>query len=329
MGIYTKSGDTGLASTMTRRRVPKDSPIFRVLGTLDEATSQLGLAKQYLSDEAKLVVESIQKDINGVSGELAGAGAYVDAQKITQLETAIDSIMGSIPEVKLFVIPGKTFAGAHLDVARTIIRRAEREAVSASQNGGVSRDLMAWINRLSDMVYALARMADAVGDVKTHKCSCSCKETSVKKEEAPPMEPITVGSDNFFEKADIVCRKVIEKARSEGLSAVVAICDSGTNLVCLNRDDDAFIASIDIAINKAYTSSSLKMTTKKVGELSAEGEGLHGLQYTNQGRIVIFGGGIPLYYNGKIAGAIGVSGGSAEQDEALAQYGEQVFASIK
>ncbi len=326
MGIYTKSGDTGLASTMTRRRVPKDSPIFRVLGTLDEATSQLGLAKQYLSDEAKQVVESIQKDINGVSGELAGAGTYVDAQKITQLETAIDSIMGSIPEVKLFIIPGKTFAGAHLDVARTIIRRAEREAVSASQNGGVSRDLMAWINRLSDMVYALARMADAVGDVHAHKCSCASKSA---KKEVPPMEPITVGSDNYFEKADIVCRKVIEKARSEGLSAVVAICDSGTNLVCLNRDDDAFIASIDIAINKAYTSASLKMTTKKVGELSAEGEGLHGLQYTNQGRIVIFGGGIPLYHNGKIVGAIGVSGGSAEQDEALAQYGEQVFASIK
>lgn len=112
--------------------------------------------------------------------------------------------------------------------------------------------------------------------------------------------------------ADDLCKVVIMKAREQGIKVVAAVCDNGGNLLSLKRDDDAFIASIDIAINKAFTSTSLKMSTEQVGKLSQPGASLYGLQYTNSGKIVIFGGGVTLTVNGEIVGALGVSGGSAE-----------------
>ena len=125
--------------------------------------------------------------------------------------------------------------------------------------------------------------------------------------------------------ADDLCKVVIMKAREQGIKVVAAVCDNGGNLLSLKRDDDAFIASIDIAINKAFTSTSLKMSTEQVGKLSQPGASLYGLQYTNSGKIVIFGGGVTLTVNGEIVGALGVSGGSAEQDTALAEFGKKIF----
>ena len=78
-------------------------------------------------------------------------------------------------------------------------------------------------------------------------------------------------------------------------------------------------------MNKAFTSASLKMTTKEVGELAAPGAPLYGIQNTNGGKIVIFGGGVPLMKNGTIVGALGVSGGSAELDTAIADFGAIYF----
>jgi uncharacterized protein GlcG (DUF336 family) len=89
--------------------------------------------------------------------------------------------------------------------------------------------------------------------------------------------------------------------------------------------DGAYYASYDIAVNKSYTSVALKMPTSKLATLAAPGGSLYGIQHTNGGRIVIFGGGDPLKWQGEIIGAIGVSGGSAEEDTALSAYGAELF----
>jgi uncharacterized protein GlcG (DUF336 family) len=90
--------------------------------------------------------------------------------------------------------------------------------------------------------------------------------------------------------------------------------------------DDSYIASYDVAVNKAFTVVSLKMPTSKLKGLAQPGASLYGIQYTNEGKIVIFGGGVPLYnQNGTLIGGLGVSGGSEEQDTALAEYGESIF----
>lgn len=125
--------------------------------------------------------------------------------------------------------------------------------------------------------------------------------------------------------AKFLAEKVEEEARRIGVRAVVAIADDGGNLKLLECMDDSFIASRDIAANKAYTSVSLKISTKKLASLAAPGGSLYGIQHTNGGRIVIFGGGETLDLSGKIVGGLGVSGGTEEEDTALAAFGKKIF----
>ena len=125
--------------------------------------------------------------------------------------------------------------------------------------------------------------------------------------------------------AKIICERVEERAREMGVNAVVAIADEGGNLKICECMDNSYIASRDIAINKAYTSVALKMSTKKLSGLAAPGGSLYGIQHTNGGRIVIFGGGDTLEVRGRILGGLGVSGGSEEQDTALSAYGKKIF----
>ncbi len=160
MSIYTKAGDRGFTSTMNRKNIPKNSPIFSVLGTLDEANSTLGTAKAHLNPDLSAKVEQLQKDIYALNGELAGAEKFATAEKIKAQEQEIDAIMSQTGSFTEFITPGKTAGGAALDVARTVMRRCEREAIALSQIGGISREVLSWINRTSDYIYALARLAD-------------------------------------------------------------------------------------------------------------------------------------------------------------------------
>jgi uncharacterized protein GlcG (DUF336 family) len=110
-----------------------------------------------------------------------------------------------------------------------------------------------------------------------------------------------------------------EKAREIQVPMVIAVVDSGRNLVALQRMDDALLVSIDVAINKAYTAVSLKLPTQELAASCQSGQSLFGLHNADGGRIVIFGGGIPLSRNGSIIGGIGVSGGSVEEDVLCAE----------
>lgn len=118
---------------------------------------------------------------------------------------------------------------------------------------------------------------------------------------------------------------VMKKAKEMGVNAVVAVCDEGARPVAVECMDDSFIASYDIALNKAYTVVSLKMSTKDLKPLAQPGASLYGIQFTNGGKIVVFGGGVPLRCAGRIIGGVGVSGGSEEQDTYLADYAEGLF----
>ncbi len=132
-----------------------------------------------------------------------------------------------------------------------------------------------------------------------------------------------------LEQSLSLCEKVKEKAKEMGVKAVVAVSDAGANPICVQCMDDAYIASYDIAVNKSYTAVSLKMPTSALKTLAAPGGSLYGIQFTNQGKIVIFGGGVPLYgKNGNIIGGFGVSGGTEEQDTALGDFGGEIFKKI-
>ena len=118
-----------------------------------------------------------------------------------------------------------------------------------------------------------------------------------------------------------------EKAKEIGVPMCIAVMDDGANLVAFYRMDDALLASIDIAQNKAYTAVSLEMDSQTVQEVSQPGAALFGLGETNDGRIVTFGGGIPLEADGGVVGAVGVSGGSPEEDISVASAAIEAFES--
>lgn len=101
--------------------------------------------------------------------------------------------------------------------------------------------------------------------------------------------------------------------------------DAGGNLIATHRMDDAWIASLDVAQNKAWTSVALKMPTVDLAEATVQNGELYGLNTTNQGRIVVFGGGYPLEKDGKVVGAVGVSGGAVDQDMQVAQAAVKAF----
>ena len=120
-------------------------------------------------------------------------------------------------------------------------------------------------------------------------------------------------------------RTVIEaaerKASETGQPMNIAVVDAGGNLVSHVRMDGAWIGSIDISINKAFTSRAFDIQTKDLGENSQPGQQFYGIHSSNQGRIMIFAGGIPLKQADQVIGAIGVSGGTGEQDQAVAEAG--------
>ncbi len=116
-----------------------------------------------------------------------------------------------------------------------------------------------------------------------------------------------------------------QKAIELGQPMNIAVADGGGNLVAHVRMDGAWIGSIDISINKAYTSRAFDIATKDLAEHSQSGGQFFGIHASNGGRIMIFAGGIPLYRDGQVVGAIGVSGGSGDQDHAVAEAGAAAF----
>ena len=105
----------------------------------------------------------------------------------------------------------------------------------------------------------------------------------------------------------------------------IAVVDAGGNLVAHERMDGAWIGSVDISINKAFTARAFNIATKDLADNSQPGQQFFGIHGSNHGRIMIFAGGIPLKKGGHVVGAIGVSGGSGEQDQTVAQAGAAAF----
>ena len=115
------------------------------------------------------------------------------------------------------------------------------------------------------------------------------------------------------------------KAKSLGIAYNIAVVDSGGHLLSFSRQDGALIGSIDLAINKAYTARIFDKSTSFLATLSQSGDSLFGIQESNAGRVVIFGGGIPVLFEGVVVGAIGASAGTLVQDIAVAEAGLAAF----
>lgn len=296
--LYTGYGDSGYTQTLNNKHISKSDFVIELLGTIDEFTSVLGLAKAY-SDDRDLIsdIELIQKKLISIMGEISGGEQSVTDDCIAYVQGMCDKYYGT--GIEEFILPGKNIVSAQLDVARCVIRRAERVAVKVMQTGRIRKTLLVYLNRLSDTIYAMARYAE--------------------KKEAPAPAG-AAGESISLSLAKELALAVEKRAEQLGKKIVVAITDTGANLILLQSMDDAFIASCQIAQDKAYTSVALKMPTHVALEESRGGK-LDGLMVTDRNRVSLLGGGYPLIAGGKLIGGIGVSGGTAEEDTEFAHFG--------
>lgn len=171
--LYTRKGDNGTTKTFgCDQRISKSSVIAEALGSLDETNSFLGLCKvRAKKEKIKLegstlmvdeMIHDIQKNLFIIQAELAGASMSIDQEKLDELEKTIDIIEKQLPPIKSFFISGGTELAATFDFARTISRRAERRVIAVSDEGKIEikPSTKAYLNRLSSVLYAFARLAN-------------------------------------------------------------------------------------------------------------------------------------------------------------------------
>ena len=135
-----------------------------------------------------------------------------------------------------------------------------------------------------------------------------------------PTAGITLG------QAHKVVEAAAAKAEEIGVPMNIAVVDAGNNLTAFARQDGAWLGSIDIAQGKAYTARAFDMTSADLGAEAQPGKSLYGIEASNDGRLIVFGGGIPLKDGDEVVGAIGVSGGTVDQDEEVAEAGAAAYA---
>ena len=139
---------------------------------------------------------------------------------------------------------------------------------------------------------------------------------------------VTAPTRLSLDQAKRLIEKVEEEAKRQGKKAVISVCGPEGNPIAVHVMDDAFLVSFDVAMKKAYTAVAVKMSTRELSVLAQPGGTFYGVDKMDGGKIVIFGGGIPLKYQGRIIGGLGVSGGTGEEDHALAEYGQEILDTI-
>lgn len=167
--IYTRTGDTGETGLFGGGRVRKDDPRVEAYGAIDELNACLGVAASAVGDtEVLALLQRIQNELFVVGAELATpdpeavkkAIARVGAEEIAAMERAIDRIDEEVAPLRHFVLPGGAPGAAQLHLARTVCRRAERRVVAFAAEGSVRVEIVTYLNRLSDLLFALARLVN-------------------------------------------------------------------------------------------------------------------------------------------------------------------------
>lgn len=336
MKIYTGNGDGGFSTLSSSMKISKADERFEVLGCIDELVSFIG------SCRAIVACPVLTKKLEDLQLKLFTVGSaitfpqkreYLPTEKdIRYLEEQIDKTENSFDREKQFILPGKCELSSRLDLARSVCRRLEREIITLDRKLSVDGSIKKYINRLSDYLYILARRIDfdysngniskIVGE-NVAPLSVEPNDKDLERIYNEVIKRVTKGKEITLEKACALAQKVREKAAEIGLKAVVAIANAQGRPILVEVMDDAYLVSFDVAIKKAYTSAAVKMSTAKLcNEIKVEGS-LKGLE--TEKSLIFLGGGEPLKVGWEVVGAIGVSGGTAEQDAKLALYGAKQF----
>lgn len=303
--------------------MPKTNSQIELIGVIEEVISNIGAARAFTASSE----EELRKELLRIQMQLTQILRYLHKDNteritlgedaVTELENGIDRFESYYDGFDPYAIATRCRTAALMEVARTSTRRAERIYARADLAVGSRESALhrRYLNRLSDYLWAAARYLDAV-----RQESPSAAPATPRLKELNAVNPMSLSNVKRFMQA------LEDEAQRRGLQLVIAVCDREGRPVAVHVMDEAFIASYDIAVNKAFTAVSLKMSTKELAKLCAPGGSLYGLQHTNQGRIVIFGGGVTLRdREGNILGGLGVSGSTAEIDTMMGDVGEELF----
>lgn len=327
--VYTRTGDAGQTGLFGGSRVPKQDPGVEAYGTVDEANTAIGEAKAVaMDDSVRSTLHGIQQRLFVVAAELASDSKgreildnTISDSDVSDLESLIDMCLQVTGPQRQFVVPGRDLPSAALHRARTVTRRAERRILTMAETIPVRPELIKYINRLSDTLFALARLTEHHHDAETI-------ERIVRQSVAKALGTADGGPGSSREY-DLASLKVMAEAAETkavelGVPIVFAGVDAGGNLMLLHRMEDSLLGSIDIAIGKAFTSAAFRMPTASLKDPSSPAGELSGIQNSNGGRVVVFGGGLPVFVDGHIAGGIGVSGGTVDQDVCIVTHAKSV-----
>ena len=168
--LYTRKGDNGTTKTFgCDQRISKSSAIAEALGTMDEINSFLGICK-VMGEKLGFaeIVNNAQQNLFTIQAELAGADKKIGEDKVKEIESIVDGIEKELPPIKTFFVSGGTELAACFDFARTLARRAERRVVGVHEEGQVKvgEQTLAYLNRLSSLLYALARLTNHKSGIK-------------------------------------------------------------------------------------------------------------------------------------------------------------------
>jgi len=316
--IYTRFGDTGQTKLADGLLVWKDDARVWVYGTLDEATSALGMAR------ATTRYDDICQDIIGLQGELIGIMAELATpakappsvnpmvpSQVERLEKKIDAYERERITTGQFVRPGGSVASAQLDLARSIVRRAERLLVALSRTENINAVLLQYLNRLSDLLYVMARI-DEQREIR--RLVMSTLQSAAEQSQQAGSARVVLN----LATCDRLIEAGIRRAQEIGVPMVLAVVDESGNLVAFRRMDGALVVSITLAPHKASTAATVRLSTEELAKLAQPGSPLYGID-VNIPNLTLVGGGVPLVADGVTVGGVGVSGGSVEQDVDVAQ----------
>jgi len=314
--VYTRTGDAGSTGLFGGSRVPKQDPEVEAYGTVDEANAAIGEAKAAATDSSvRETLHGIQQRLFVLAAELASDAKgravldnTISNSDVTDLESIIEECLAVTGPQRAFVVPGRDAPSAALHKARTVTRRAERRVLTMAETREVRPELVKYLNRLSDTLYALARLTE-------HTYDLGHVQQLVRAAVEKALGTATATTRSYdLATAKAMAEAAEAKATELGVPVVFAAVDAGGNLILLHRMADSLLGSIDIATNKAFTSAAFKLPTAALAEASAPSGELHGIEVTNAGRVVVFGGGLPVFVDGRLAGGIGVSGGTVAED---------------
>ncbi len=351
MSIYTKNGDKGTTNLVHTKNVSKSDDRIQLEGTIDELSSHIGVLKTMIEDgEILRFLEKIQENLIKIADGVAdpyNRDYKINDDKTELLEEEIDRLEELFNLPKESSLPGTCRLSAEIDVTRAVARRAERDLATVSVKFGSDTGSKKYMNRLADYLYVLARYEEAKNTVahagEAEKMAGGSASVDTKTENSPISGTLDtvdeaviqavlrrMGMPNKITLA--VAKKLIEKIEQEavrrGKKAVIAVCGPDGNPIAVHVMDGAFLVSFDVALKKAYTSVAVKMSTMELAKLAQPGGTFYGVDKMDGGKIVIFGGGVPLKSGDNIIGGLGISGGTGEEDHSLAEYALSILPEI-